>query len=189
MAPLRCPKVMRALPLLLISVCATVHASAEALPDPSTPDPALEAEIAANAGNDAKLAEALGRRRLPVSAFIYWDGLLHAGKSHPDHLKALAALPAGTLARIALLIGELNHRKGKIDEALLFVRAVPPESPVHARARYLEALLLVDPRAQQNPDDNGRAAQQYDQLLREFPGSRFADEAHARLSALGKTPQ
>src|SRR5262249_12353390 len=115
------------------------------------------------------------RRNLPVAAFFRWDAVLQAGLSHrysgraverlarlqvklgdpyliPNELNrhydssSWSVLPEETLSRINLMIAQVDLRKGKLDECALFVSAVPATSTVHARARYLEGLVLADPR-------------------------------------------
>jgi tetratricopeptide (TPR) repeat protein len=133
-------------------------------------------------------ARAAERRHLPFVAFIYYDVELRAGPS-PQLFPAIeglvriqgqledaylipselakyydadtwAQLPPDVLVRVKLLVAQLIHRKGKLAEALELVRAVPPTSPVHARAKYLEGILLSDPRSTRGPDrfDDAMAA-------------------------------
>jgi tetratricopeptide (TPR) repeat protein len=137
---------------------------------------------------DLDLALALERRRMPVAAFVYLDSILRSGG--PAQLRAVTALvrlqktlgddflipnelnkyfdnvrwavlPEATLTRINVMIAQIDHHRGKLDEALEFVRAVPPTSPLHARALYLEGLLLADPR-------NPLGAERFDQALQAF---------------------
>jgi tetratricopeptide (TPR) repeat protein len=126
------------------------------------------------------LARAAERRHLPFVAFIYFDAELRGGPSPqlfpaiealvriqsqledayliPSELAkyydaaAWAQLPPDVLARVKLLVAQLNHRRGKLAEALELVRAVPPASAVHARAKYLEGIVLSDPRSTRGPE-------------------------------------
>ena len=90
------------------------------------------------------LASSFQKKGLPVSAFVYYDTILKAGKTHPFHLKAVeglvnvqdtlddqclipnelnkyydpdawATLPSEVLARVNFLIATIDHRKGKLD--------------------------------------------------------------------------
>ncbi len=134
------------------------------------------------------LAQSFAKRGLPVTAFIYYTGILKAGKAHPFYLKAVeglvnvqqqlddqylipnllnknysdewATLPLEVLARINYLIGGISQRQAKFEEAKSFLEAVPKESTVYAKARYLLGIVLVDPR---------------------FPGGQKAEEAIKRF--------
>jgi hypothetical protein len=128
------------------------------------------------------LASSFQKKGLPVAAFIYFDTILRAGKTHPYHLKAVeglvnvqdtlddqylipselnkyydsdawATLPAEVLARVNFLIATIDHRKGKLDEAQLFAEAVPPDATIYLKAQYLMGIILSDPRY---PGDNTR---------------------------------
>jgi hypothetical protein len=128
------------------------------------------------------LAASFQKKNLPVAAFVYYDAILHAGKVHPYHLKAVeglvnvqdslddeylipselnkyydsdawATLPAEVLARVNFLIATIDHRKRKLDEAQLFAEAVPPEATVYLKAQYLLGLIFADPNY---PGDNTR---------------------------------
>lgn len=57
-----------------------------------------------------------------------------------------AKLPLEVLARINYLIGRISHRKGLLEDARQFLEAVPDTSQFYARAQYLLAITLADPR-------------------------------------------
>ncbi len=134
------------------------------------------------------LAQSFQKRGLPVLAFIYYTGILKAGKAHPHYLKAVeglvnlqqelddqylipnllnneyneewATLPLEVLARINFLIGGISRSRSKFEEAKAFLDAVPKESAVYAKARYLLGIVLIDPK---------------------YPGGPKADEAIKRF--------
>src|SRR5438105_1340561 len=57
------------------------------------------------------LASSLHKKGLPVSAFVYYDTILKAGKTHPFHLKAIEGLVnvQDTLDDEYLIPSELNR--------------------------------------------------------------------------------
>lgn len=136
------------------------------------------------------LAASFQRKGMSVSAFIYFDSILRAGKTHPFHLKAVeglvnvqdllddqylipselnkyydpdgwATLPAEVLARVNFLIATVDHRKGKLDEGRDFAQAVPQEASVYLKAQYLLGIIYADPRY---PGDNKR----FDEAIKSF---------------------
>ncbi|MBK7858780.1 MAG: tetratricopeptide repeat protein [Archangiaceae bacterium] len=135
----------------------------------STTDPDLRMK------SEYYLASSFQKKGMPVSAFIYFDTILRAGKSHPFHLKAVeglvnvqdtlddqylipselnkyydpeawATLPSEVLARVNFLIATIDNRRGKLDEGRDFALAVPPEASVYLKAQYLLGLIYADPR-------------------------------------------
>jgi hypothetical protein len=121
------------------------------------------------------LASSFQKKGMPVSAFIYYDTILRAGKTHPFHLKAVeglvnvqdtlddqylipselnkyydpeawATLPAEILARVNFLIATIDNRRGKLDEGRDFAQAVPPEASVYLKAQYLLGIIFADTR-------------------------------------------
>ncbi|MFL5321484.1 MAG: tetratricopeptide repeat protein [Myxococcaceae bacterium] len=120
------------------------------------------------------LAQALAKKGLPFAAFIQYATILKAGKAHPYYLKSVeglvnvqqalqdqdlipnllnnnyndewATLPQETLNRINYLIGTIDQRKAKFDEAQGFLEAVTPSSAVYPKAQYLLGIVLGDPR-------------------------------------------
>lgn len=55
-------------------------------------------------------------------------------------------LPKEVLARINYLVGTISHRRGRFEEARSLLEAVPPDSRIYAKAQYLLAIVLADPR-------------------------------------------
>ncbi len=54
-------------------------------------------------------------------------------------------LPVEVLSRVNYLVGTISQRRGRFEEARALLEAVPPESRVYARARYLLGVVLMDP--------------------------------------------
>ena len=130
------------------------------------------------------LAQSLARKSLPFSALIYYTGIVRAGNKHPFYLKGVegllnvqkilddqylipstlnreyndewAKLPLDALARINYLIGAIAHRQSKLEEARDFLAAVPRETAIYPKAKYLLGIVYADPR---------------------YPGGAKADEA------------
>ncbi len=121
------------------------------------------------------LAASFQKRGMPVSAFVYFDQILRAGKAHPFHLKAVeglvniqdqlddmymipselnkyydadawATLPSEVLARVNYLIATLDYRSAKLDEGRDFALAVPQDTTVYLKAQYLLGTIYADPR-------------------------------------------
>jgi len=118
------------------------------------------------------LAETLKKLELYVPSLFYYQDLLKAGRANRFYLHALQGLldlqddlhdqvfipilidgafdPAGFgqldpahIAHINYLVGELSFRRGKNDDAKLFLDYVAPTSPHYAKARYLLGILAV----------------------------------------------
>jgi len=134
----------------------------------SSTDPDIRAK------SEYYLAQSLARKGLPFSAFIYYTGIVRAGNKHPFYLKAVeglvnvqtilrdqylipstlnreyndewAKLPLEVLARINYLIGAIAHRQSKLEEARDFLAAVPRETSIYPKAKYLLGIVYVDPR-------------------------------------------
>lgn len=119
------------------------------------------------------LAETLRKMDLFVPAWWYYKYVFEAGRDNRYYLNAIegllklqkamhdwalvpglinagfdsqgfAQLDPQSAAHVNYLIGELSYRKGKVQDAKLFLEYVPPESPYHAKARYLLGLLEVN---------------------------------------------
>src|SRR4051812_46975135 len=138
------------------------------------------------------LAQSFHKRGLPVSALIRYSAILKTGKAHPFYLKAVeglvnvqqqlgdqylipnllnqdfndawATLPAEVLARINYLIAGISLRRKKFDEAKSFLEAVPKESTIYAKARYLLGIVLVDPAFPGGPKPE-EAIQRFEEVL------------------------
>jgi tetratricopeptide (TPR) repeat protein len=54
-------------------------------------------------------------------------------------------LPKEVLARINYMVGTISQRRGRFEEARALLEAVPPDSRVYARSRYLLGVVLADP--------------------------------------------
>jgi hypothetical protein len=120
------------------------------------------------------LASSFLKKGLPVTAYVYYGAILKAGKNHPFYLKSVeglvnvqetigdqylipnllnnnysdewATLPLDVLSRINYLIGTIDYRKSKYDEAKAFLEAIPKESSVYAKSQYMLGIVLVDPK-------------------------------------------
>lgn len=120
------------------------------------------------------LAQSLAKEKLPFAAFIQYATILKAGKAHPFYSKAVeglvnvqqqmddtdlipnllnnnyndewATLPQETLNRINYLIGTIDQRKAKFEEAQGFLEAVTSGSAVYPQAQYMLGIVLGDPR-------------------------------------------
>jgi tetratricopeptide (TPR) repeat protein len=55
-------------------------------------------------------------------------------------------LPKEVLARVNYMVGTIRQRRGQFEEARTLLEAVPSDSRVYARARYLLGVVLADPR-------------------------------------------
>lgn len=166
------------------------------------------------------LAQSFLKAGLPFAAASYHAAIVDAGPSHPFYLKAVeglvevqaqvndqnlipskidrsydpeawASLPAPVQARINLMIASISRRKGRLDEARLFLDAIDKQSRVYGQARYLTAVLLSDPRFPGRTDEASARAHDEEALeaFREVlalrdPQQVGLDNLHA-LSRLG----
>jgi tetratricopeptide (TPR) repeat protein len=62
-------------------------------------------------------------------------------------------LPKEVLARINYLVGTVSQRRGRFEEARSLLEAVPKDSRVYAKARYLLGVVLTDPRFPGRPGE------------------------------------
>jgi tetratricopeptide (TPR) repeat protein len=62
-------------------------------------------------------------------------------------------LPREVLARINYLVGTVSQRRQRFEEARALLEAVPKESRVYAKARYLLGVVLADPRYPGRPGE------------------------------------
>jgi len=62
-------------------------------------------------------------------------------------------LPKEVLARINYLVGTVSQRRGRFEEARQLLEAVPEDSRVYAKARYLLGVVLSDPRFPGRPGE------------------------------------
>jgi tetratricopeptide (TPR) repeat protein len=119
------------------------------------------------------VADSFLRKGLPISALIYFANIVKDGPKHPFYLKAVegmvnvqkvlgdeylipstldreyndawATLPPEVLARINYLVGMVDLRKKKFDEAKSFLESVGSETDIYAKAQYLLGVTLADP--------------------------------------------
>ncbi len=57
--------------------------------------------------------------------------------------QSFAQLDPAKIAQVNYIIGELSFRRGKNEDAKLFLEYVPPESKLHGKARYLLGIVAV----------------------------------------------
>jgi hypothetical protein len=67
-------------------------------------------------------------------------------KSYDKYADAWAPLPLEVLARTNYMIGRNSYQKAKFDDAKQFLEAVADTSQFYAKAQYLNAITLADPR-------------------------------------------
>ena len=63
-------------------------------------------------------------------------------------------LPKEVLARINYLVGTVSQRKSRFEEARSLLEAVPQDSRVYAKSRYLLGVVLADPRFPGRPGES-----------------------------------
>ncbi|HEX8698110.1 MAG TPA: tetratricopeptide repeat protein [Myxococcaceae bacterium] len=101
-------------------------------------------------------------------------------------------LPREVLARINYLVGTISHRRGQFEEARSLLEAVPAESRVYAKARYLLGVVLADPRFPGRPgeaDTLDKAAVAAFNTVLEQKGERqleLTESQHLAMLALGR---
>jgi tetratricopeptide (TPR) repeat protein len=119
------------------------------------------------------VADSFLRKGLPISALIYFANIVKDGAKNPFYLKAVegmvnvqkvlgdeylipstldhdyndawATLPPEVLARINYLVGMVDLRRKKFDEAKTFLESVGSETDVYGKAQYLLGVTLTDP--------------------------------------------
>ncbi|HEX8436609.1 tetratricopeptide repeat protein [Archangium sp.] len=62
-------------------------------------------------------------------------------------------LPKEVLARVNYMVGTISQRRGRFEEARSLLEAVPSDSRVYARSRYLLGVVLADPRFPGRPSE------------------------------------
>jgi tetratricopeptide (TPR) repeat protein len=122
-----------------------------------------------------QFAVALREHNLPAAALTYQAAVYRRGESGPYFYRSLeelvqlqaqlqdrfligsliardrvdawgSKLSADAMARLNLLSAEIAYRKSLYAQALALADAVPLENPVGAKAQYLKAIILADPR-------------------------------------------
>ncbi len=71
----------------------------------------------------------------------------------PEVRDTWAKLPREVLARVNYQLGTIHQRRGRFEEARALLEAVPADSRVHARARYLLGVVLADPKFPGRPGE------------------------------------
>lgn len=118
------------------------------------------------------LAETLRKMQLWVPALFYYNDIFQLGRQNRYYLNAVEGLlaiqelwhdpivvpslinnfldPEGLsqldplkIAQVNYMVGELSYRQGKSGDAKAFLEYVPPESPLHPKAKYLLGLLEI----------------------------------------------
>jgi tetratricopeptide (TPR) repeat protein len=89
----------------------------------------------------------------------------------PEVRDTWAKLPREVLARVNYQLGTIHHRRGRFEEARALLEAVPADSRVYARSRYLLGVVLADPKFPGRP---GEAPALDAAALAAFQGARDA---------------
>ena len=89
-------------------------------------------------------------------------------------------LPREVLARINYLVGTVSQRRMRFEEARALLEAVPRDSRVYAKARYLLGVVLADPRFPGRPGE-GEALDK--DALAAFQAALSAREPQVELKA------
>lgn len=103
-----------------------------------------------------------------------------------------AELPPEVLSRINYLVGRVAFRRGALEEARLFLEAVPERSGLYAHAQYLLGITLADPRfpaadAAERTRHAEQALERFEHLLSvTSPQVDFADTVELTYLALGR---
>jgi hypothetical protein len=104
-----------------------------------------------------------------------------------------ATLPLEVLARINYMVGRISYQSGKFDDAKQFLEALPDTSQFYAKAQYLRAITLADPRFAASDENDRRAhTEQAIDILENILKIRtrqldFAETQQLTLLALGRT--
>jgi tetratricopeptide (TPR) repeat protein len=110
----------------------------------------------------------------------------------PEVRDKWVTLPKEVLARVNYMVGTISQRRGRFEEARSLLEAVPADSRVYAKARYLLGIVLADPRFPGRPgeaDTLDKAAVAAFNAVLEQKGERqleLADSQHLAMLALGR---
>ncbi|HZH75124.1 MAG TPA: tetratricopeptide repeat protein, partial [Archangium sp.] len=107
----------------------------------------------------------------------------------PEVRDQWVTLPKEVLARVNYMVGSISQRRGQFEESRARLEAVPSDSRVYARARYLLGVVLADPRfpgrpAEAEPLD--QAALAAFQSALDAKGEQFAHDEVKQLALLAK---
>jgi hypothetical protein len=106
----------------------------------------------------------------------------------PEVRDQWARLPKEVIARVNFLVGTISQRRGHFQEARNLLEAVPPDSRVYARARYLLGVVLADPRFPGRPaegDALDAAALSAFQDVLKARGEQIGHDEAKQLARLG----
>lgn len=99
-------------------------------------------------------------------------------------------LPREVLARVNYLVGTVSQRRQRFEEARTLLEAVPKESRVYAKARYLLGVVLADPRYPGRPAEadalDEAAKQAFEEVLSRKEGLELQQTRQLALLALGR---
>ncbi|MFY0523162.1 tetratricopeptide repeat protein [Archangium gephyra] len=97
-------------------------------------------------------------------------------------------LPREVLARVHYQVATIRQRRGRFEEARALLEAVPPDSRVYARARYLLGVVLADPHFPGRPAEadalDGAALAAFKGAL-DAKGPQLAHDEVKQLALLG----
>jgi tetratricopeptide (TPR) repeat protein len=112
---------------------------------------------------------------------------------YDQHADAWARLPVEALSRINYLIGRIAYRKAQLEDARVFLEAVPSSSEFRARAQYMLGVTLADPRfpaadPAERQKNVASSVEIFERLLEiKPPQLDFAEISELTVLALGRT--
>lgn len=110
-------------------------------------------------------------------------------KAHTPQAKdKWVQLPREVLARVHYQLATIRQRRGHFEEARALLEAVPQDSQIYARARYLLGVVLADPHYPGRPGDADaldKAALAAFQSALDAPGKQLKHDEVKQLALLG----
>ncbi|MFY0575844.1 hypothetical protein ACN28S_17100 [Cystobacter fuscus] len=106
----------------------------------------------------------------------------------PEARDTWTKLPREVLARVNYQLGTIHHRRGRFEEARALLEAVPTDSRVYARSRYLLGVVLADPKFPGRPGEAqtlDAAAVAAFQAARDAQGNQLGLDEVKQLALLG----
>ncbi|WNG26214.1 tetratricopeptide repeat protein [Cystobacter fuscus] len=106
----------------------------------------------------------------------------------PEARDTWTKLPREVLARVNYQLGTIHHRRGRFEEARALLEAVPADSRVYARSRYLLGVVLADPKFPGRPGEAqtlDAAAVAAFQAARDAQGNQLGRDEVKQLALLG----
>lgn len=106
----------------------------------------------------------------------------------PEARDRWVGLPREVLARVHYMVGTIRQRRGRFEEARALLEAVPSDSRVYARSRYLLGVVLADPHFPGRPaeaDSLDAAALAAFRAALDARGPQLAHDEVKQLALLG----